>query len=663
MNPHPQSGESPQALPPDPLVDSAVTHDQPSLDAGLTTEQSATASVPMLPTAPTATSAPVVRVEGLAETLHDVRHELALISHATKYEWVNKRLILFRNALIAMSILVVVIVAAVACYREAYRQTMTVAAFDVPESLAERGITGQVVAKAVFDELIIRRDLVTNLEAGELKGAWAENRADVAIPEAKFTLQSVFRYLRYMTGNEIAVDGEIILNGDNATMKVRVAGRPPTIVTGPMSDWQKLVGALANGVLEVTQPAVLAGYLGAQAKTPEDLRALSKHLIKMQNAAVRPRPAVMSVAYDAYGSALLRQGKTDEAQAAFAEAMALDNTNGVAVINAANLQSVRRNYVDAAVLYRQAQSMRLPGTVKARALLRRLAGAINSGDCPAAAQALSEAKASPDYRVSETASGEEAYYIVQCEFEEARAVALIERHATLHPDASRNINALGLIQGTRPERRYLDEAIAVFRKGIAAGVEDIFMYSNLAAVLAQKGEYEEALEWADRANTLNVRAGGRPSLESFNGYVHYLKREYAQADATLRRLVAATPLREEQDFLIFAGTQVGLGRFDEAIKVYNDGLALLPKSCNLWEAFGQMYATQGDVVTALATFDKGIVAVPKCGLNYNSAARLLVKNNRVPEAKQKLNALITIAPKSDGAVIAKEILLTLTKPS
>ena len=113
----------------------------------------------------------------------------------------------------------------------------------------------------------------------------------------------------------------------------------------------------------------------------------------------------------------------------------------------------------------------------------------------------------------------------------------------------------------------------------------------------------------------------------------------------------------------FAGTQVGLGRFDEAIKVYNDGLTRLPKSCDLWEGFGQMYATQGDVGTALATFDKGIVAVPKCGLNYNSAARLLIKNNRAPEARQKLNALITIAPKSDGAVIAKEILATLTKPS
>ena len=76
----------------------------------------------------------------------------------------------------------------VACYREAYRQTLTIAAFDVPEKLGEPGITGQVIAKAVFDELIKRRDLVTTLDKGELKGAWAENRSYVAIREAKFTL-------------------------------------------------------------------------------------------------------------------------------------------------------------------------------------------------------------------------------------------------------------------------------------------------------------------------------------------------------------------------------------------------------------------------------------------------------------------------------------------
>ena len=60
--------------------------------------------------------------------------------------------------------------------------------------------------------------------------------------------------------------------------------------------------------------------------------------------------AVMSVAYDAYGSALWRQGRADNALLTFNEAMSLDPTNDVAVINAAKVQRDQRNYDEAAVL-------------------------------------------------------------------------------------------------------------------------------------------------------------------------------------------------------------------------------------------------------------------------------------------------------------------------
>ena len=49
-----------------------------------------------------------------------------------------------------------------------------------------------------------------------------------------------------MTGNEIAIDGEIILDGDDATLKVRVAGKPPTVVKGKLAAWESLVGELAK---------------------------------------------------------------------------------------------------------------------------------------------------------------------------------------------------------------------------------------------------------------------------------------------------------------------------------------------------------------------------------------------------------------------------------
>ncbi len=604
-----------------------------------------------------------VRVEGLASTLGNIDHELGLLSHASKYGWINQRLILLRNASIAFGVVMIVVLLAVACYREAYRQTLTIAAFDVPEKLAERGISGQVIAKALFDELIKRRELVTTLETGELKGAWAESRADVAIPEAKFTLQSVFRYLRYMTGNETAIDGEVIVEGDEATMKVRVAGKPPTVVKGKLAQWDSMVGDLANGVLDVTQPAVLAAYMGINAQTPEDIKALSKHIVKMQGAATKPGAAVMSVAYDAYGSALQRQARIDEANAAFAEAMALDPKNGVAVTNAANAQSALRNYTEASRLYQRARELPLPAFVKAQSLGRRIAGATNTGDCLAAEQAVRELRASPDY--SSASASPEAIYIAQCEFEEARAVALIERLATLHPDSRGPMNALGVILiHSRPENRYRDEGIRILRKAIANGVDDSFVYTNLALALATKGEYAESRQLFVRAEEIQRKAGIQiRSSDGFDSYLYYFKGDYANADAAFARVFAMVPrrdaLREAPTISIFAEVQVGLTRFDEAAKVYQEGLARLPKNCFLWEGFGTMHVAKGDFAGALTTFDKGIAAVPKCGLNYNSAARLLIKQNRAVEARQKLEALIKIAPKSDGAVIAKEILAGL----
>jgi tetratricopeptide (TPR) repeat protein len=603
-----------------------------------------------------------VRVEGLAETLHDVRHELQLLSHATKFNWINHRLILLRNALIAFSILVVVVVIAIACYREAYRQTLTIAAFDVPEKLAERGITGQVVAKAVFDELIKRRDLVTTLDSGELKGAWAENRSDVAIPEAKFTLQSVFRYLRYMTGNEIAVDGEFILDGDDVTMKVRVAGKPPTIVKGKLAAWEALVGELALGVLDVTQPAVVAAYLGIKAETPEDLVALSKRLRRMSAQDPKLSSAVMSVAYDAYGNALQRQDRLDEAVLAFDQAMALDPNNGVAVMSAGNTQANQRNYDQSVTLFQRALTMQLPDSVKRTAFGRWSIDGTNAGNCDVAAKALEEARKSPVYDQLRFVNVE-ANVIARCDYEEARAAALLAKHVAMHPDNERFANTLQGIHFNRPENRYRELGIQVSRDAIAAGTNDLFVLSNLARTLIELGRIEEAREIYRRAfaaGTISISPRAKQRSAAYiEAQIFFQQKEYAKADEIVQRLIAEQPLREGVEFSRYGRLKLAMNQYDEAIAVYNDGLKRLPKSCQLWQELGTVYATRGDVATALATFDKGIAAVPKCGLNYNEAARLLIKQNRVPEAKSKLDALIKIAPNSDGAVIAKEILATL----
>jgi tetratricopeptide (TPR) repeat protein len=603
-----------------------------------------------------------VRLEGLAEALQQARSALGFVGPAGRFFVANLRMVLLRNALIVLTLVAAVVLVVVVAVREASRPTLTIAAFDVPPSLEARGLTGQVLAKALFDELIRRRELVTTLDSGDLKGAWAENRVDVAIPQAGFTLQTVFRYLRHATGNETSIDGEIVLDGDHATLKVRVAGKPPAVVQGLLAQWEQLVADAAGGVLEATQPAVQAAWLGLKAQTPADLAALSRHVRKMQQANPSHSGAVLSVAYDAYGSALLRQGRADDAVLAFGEAMALDPNNGVAVINMADAKADRRDFEEAAPLFARAQAMRLPDAVKLGALRRRISGATNTGDCDAAAQALSDARASPLYESWKFISTE-AFYVQFCDFEEARAVAMVAKAYALHPQDADYANVLAALSFLRPEGRYREQGFKVSREAIAAGVDDTHLYWNTWFFLLLAGRFDEAAEMkANEQRLIRDPVLLERARAEATGFVHLHRKEYAKADEAFKGLFATVPPREEGEFWALGQTQVGLGRHDQATAIYRDGLKRLPKNCWLWQELGSAQAARGrpeDIAAALATFDQGIATVPKCGRTTNAAARLLIAQGRPAEAKVKLDALIRQAPNSDGAVIAKELLASL----
>ena len=93
----------------------------------------------------------------LAEALQQARSALAFVGPAGRFHVANLRMVLVRNALIVLALVAAVVLVLVVGVREANRPTLTIAAFDVPPSLEARGLTGQVLAKALFDELIRRR--------------------------------------------------------------------------------------------------------------------------------------------------------------------------------------------------------------------------------------------------------------------------------------------------------------------------------------------------------------------------------------------------------------------------------------------------------------------------------------------------------------------------
>jgi tetratricopeptide (TPR) repeat protein len=379
----------------------------------------------------------------------------------------------------------------------------------------------------------------------------------------------------------------------------------------------------------------------------------------MQQANPSHSGAVLSVAYDAYGSALMRQGRADDAMLAFVAAMTLDPDNGVAVINMAKAKADRRDYDEATPLFAKAQAMRLPDAVKLSALSSRISAASNTGDCVAKAQALRDARASPLYEPWKFIA-DEAAYAHFCDYEEARAVAMLTAAHALHPLDAGYANLLAVLQLLRPEGRYREQGFKVSRDAIAAGVDDVWLYANFRVALIEAGRFDEAADvQAKQGRDFRDPVRRDRFRTSVSGLEYLRRQEFAKADEALRRAFAVVPPREVREFSLLAQAQLGLGKPDQAMAIYRDGLKRLPKNCLLWQELGSAQAARGrpeDIAAALATFDQGIAAVPKCGLTTNAAARLLIAQSRPAEAKAKLDALIKIAPNSDGAVIAKEIL-------
>jgi hypothetical protein len=85
--------------------------------------------------APPTDATPTVRLEGMPD--------LRFVGAAGKFFVANLRMVLVRNALIALAVVVAAVAVVTVGVREAYRPTLTIAAFDVPQSLAERGLSGR----------------------------------------------------------------------------------------------------------------------------------------------------------------------------------------------------------------------------------------------------------------------------------------------------------------------------------------------------------------------------------------------------------------------------------------------------------------------------------------------------------------------------------------
>jgi len=147
-------------------------------------------------------------------------------------------------------------------YEAFHSRNVVVEPFQAPASAAARGLTGEVVASKVLDELT-RLQVANHAHIYErgAKSAWS-GEVKLAVPETGFSLSEFSRLLKARFGNDTHIDGDLVeRDGGGLALTVRGDGVLPKMFTGGAGDFDRLAAQAAEYVYAEALPGTYAYYL------------------------------------------------------------------------------------------------------------------------------------------------------------------------------------------------------------------------------------------------------------------------------------------------------------------------------------------------------------------------------------------------------------------
>ena len=160
--------------------------------------------------------------------------------------------------------------------------------FDAPPGLADRGVTGKVVAGGLLDELSRLQDATRSSSAARgLSGAWTGN-IKLDVPETGVSLGEISRLLKERFGHDVHIEGDLIETpAGGLALTVRGNGVPPKTFAGSPVELEKLTTQAAEYVYSKSQPARWATYLSNTGRYDEAI-AFCRAAVASADPAERP---------------------------------------------------------------------------------------------------------------------------------------------------------------------------------------------------------------------------------------------------------------------------------------------------------------------------------------------------------------------------------------
>ncbi len=209
-----------------------------------------------------------------------------------------------RNGLEAFLALVaggVVVMALAMLIGAATSRSVVVDAFAAPPAMAARGVTGQVVATRLLDQLQILQGATRSATHGlAVTSAWASD-VRIEVPQTGISVGEIDRLLHQRLGRDLHIGGDVVQTQDGGVaLSVRGDSVPARTFIGGAGDIDRLARQAAEYVYGRAQPFQFATYLVGNGRAAEALAFLPGAYARAPDDEARARLA--NVWGNAFGS-------------------------------------------------------------------------------------------------------------------------------------------------------------------------------------------------------------------------------------------------------------------------------------------------------------------------------------------------------------------------
>ena len=167
--------------------------------------------------------------------------------------------------------------------REMRREDIEIAPIQVPTRLAEAGLSPDVVALRLLDQVVLVQNTVTAERLGQQRLELAGDQPDFNVPIAGLSLRALATLLRSVFGTPSKrITGEIVQEKEQLKLRLRLAGRGLIAdIDGVQSDAvDRLLAMAAPEIWRVIQPRLYAWHVAQtepdQAVVRDKMRALMR---------------------------------------------------------------------------------------------------------------------------------------------------------------------------------------------------------------------------------------------------------------------------------------------------------------------------------------------------------------------------------------------------